>query len=140
MHGGATKPFEEGFVIEDAVAPGSVSFAIKTALVVGSRIVGQDNLKFKDNLKQGMRLLSAKAIENSFVMLSMSYDNSNGKIMLGDKGHLKLKFPHAGDQKGYQILDQAYQEIAKQLKGTYCMYLYYFVFVFCFCFLLSLCT
>ncbi len=116
----------DGFVIEDAAAPGAVRSLLPEIYASAAATSGQNTVDdLADRLMQDERVAESLikgpyhgAVLNTQIFLIMSHDDGAGRLYL-DGDRLRVNWSGVGDQPIYQKVDQRLLEATKPLRGIY---------------------
>lgn len=116
---------EEGFVIEEGSIPGALRFFLPAAFATFSRLVGEDSDEgdwWKERRREAASLLvgsSKGALDNTQTYLVMAHDGSAGKLVLDEKGKVRVAWPGIGAQPVFKRVNEALAQATAALGGTY---------------------
>ncbi|XP_071486331.1 cholesterol oxidase-like [Diadema antillarum] len=107
-----------GYVLEDGTPPSCVKLMYRLLLIVGHFTAGIDTTPQEDYWRKLWRIVTGRAFHNSLAFLSMSQDNSRGRLVLDEKsGRVIVDYPDVGKEDYFQIVMDGAKEECRGMKA-----------------------
>ncbi|XP_071479196.1 cholesterol oxidase-like [Diadema antillarum] len=109
---------EKGYVLEDGTPPSCVELMYRFLLMVGCVDTGIDTTPHENDWRELGRMLTGRAYHNSLALLSMSQDNSRGRLVLDEKsGRAIVDYPNVGKEDNFQIVMDGAKKVCRGMKA-----------------------